>query len=225
MRQKIGMVTIGQTPRSDIMPGMRQIIGDAVEVVEKGALDGLSLQEIQTFGPENGMTTVVTRLTDGAQVALGKEKIIPRIQANINELNEEGVDLIVVLCTGHLPRFESQCLLMRAQKVVDQCVGALINEHDTLGVLVPIPEQMAPARRNHMHITQNVVAASASPYGSVEELARAAETFEKNHVDLVVMHCMGFTNDHRSAVRRACPAPVVLANSIVARTAAELIKL
>lgn len=223
MTLKLGIVVVGQTPRIEITQVMTDMLGDSVEVVEKGALDGLSFEEIEALRPEKGMTLIATRLADGTQVTLGEEKIIPKVQDKIYALNEEGVDLIVLSCTGHFPRFESRCLIIESQKVVDHCVAALMHEGDRLGVLVPLPEQMALASQNLSHITKNVAVASASPFGPVEEIACAAKTLKEDRVDLVVMHCMGFTNEHRRVWRRICPAPVVLANSMVARTAAELL--
>ncbi|MBW1732007.1 MAG: AroM family protein [Deltaproteobacteria bacterium] len=224
MAQKVGMVVIGQTPRTEIMQVMREMLGDTVEVVEKGALDGLCLEEIKALRPEEGMTIIATRLADGTQVTLGEEKIIPKVQDKIYALNEEGVDLIVLSCTGHFPRFKSRCLIIEAQKVVDHCLAALMREGDRLGVLVPLPEQMTLARQSLSYITKNVAVTSASPFGPVEEVARAAETLKEEQVDLVVMHCMGFTNEHRRVWRRFCPAPVVIANSMVARITAELLQ-
>ena len=224
MKKKIGMVAVGQAPRTDIMPGMKRVLGADVQVIEKGALDGLSLDEIQSLYPKEGMTTIVTRLADGTQVIIGEEEIIPRVQTKIKELNREGVELIVLLCTGHFPRFQSECLLIESQKVVDQCVAALIREPHALGVMVPLPEQMDHAKENLKHLTSNIVVASASPYGSVENVTKAAEVFKSADVELVVMHCMGFTNAHRRVIREVCGKPVLLSNSIVARTVAELVQ-
>jgi protein AroM len=47
MNKKIGIITIGQSPRTDVVPEMSALFGEGVEVLECGALDGLS------FGPES----------------------------------------------------------------------------------------------------------------------------------------------------------------------------
>ena len=55
MRSKtIGMITIGQSPRVDVVPEIREILGDGIEVLEAGALDGLSLEEVKGFSPRKG---------------------------------------------------------------------------------------------------------------------------------------------------------------------------
>lgn len=52
MNQRVGMITVGQSPRDDIVPNMSQALGANIEVIEKGALDGLSTEEIQSLAPK-----------------------------------------------------------------------------------------------------------------------------------------------------------------------------
>ena len=223
MNQRVGMITVGQSPRDDIVPGMSQVLGENIEVIEKGALDGLSIEEIQSLAPKGEESWLCTRLSSGQQVVLDKEMVIPLVQEKIDELNEVSVDLIVLLCTGHFPRFKSRCLVLEAEKVVDRCVDALVDDRHSLGVVVPLPEQMKQAKEKLTGITPNVHVCSASPYGPQEEVRRTAEILYAKGVDLVVLHCMGFSADHRTVMRDIARRPVLLANAIVARTAAELL--
>lgn len=223
-KHKVGIVGVGQSPRVDIMPGMKEILGKNVEVIEKGALDGLSLEMIQSLYPGEGTTIICTRLSNGTQVVVAEDELIPRVQAKIKELNREEVELIILLCTGHFPRFESGCFLLEAQKVVDRCVEALVCDQDTIGLFVPLPEQRETAKQKLFYITPRIFAVSASPYSPMDETIKAAEALKAENIDLVVMHCMGYTKNHKKVVKEVTGKPVLLANSIVARTAAELIQ-
>jgi len=49
---RLGAVTIGQSPRTDIIPDLRTVLGAEVEIVEAGALDGLSPEEIRTLAKQ-----------------------------------------------------------------------------------------------------------------------------------------------------------------------------
>jgi len=60
---KIGAVTIGQSPRVDIVPELKEAIGFDVEIEERGALDGLSLDEVRGFAPEAGDYVLVRRVS------------------------------------------------------------------------------------------------------------------------------------------------------------------
>ena len=43
--KKIGAITVGQSPRVDLIPEIQPILGDSVEIIQAGALDGLSKGE------------------------------------------------------------------------------------------------------------------------------------------------------------------------------------
>jgi len=222
MKKKIGMLTVGQSPRIDIIPNMKQIIGDQATLLERGALDNLSRAEIENLAPKKGMTAIVSRLADGSSVVVAKEALLARIQTQINALNQEDVDLIALLCTGHLPGFESRCLLLESQKVVLGWVQTLLHGQGTLGVLVPLPDQIEAAHQTFAHTTAKTVVTDATPYGSVDEIAHAAEFFKNNNVDLILMNCMGYRNAHRSALNAVYAKPVLLSHAMVARTIAEI---
>ena len=224
MIPRIGMITVGQSPRNDIAPAMSHIIGPRVEIIQKGALDGLSDAEIGALAPKSAEMRLCTRLTDGRQVVVVKEKILSLMQTQIDALNQASVDLIVFLCTGHFPRFKSRCLIVEAQRIVDHCLEALVDERCTLGVVVPLAEQMTQAQQSLSHMTPKIHVVSASPYGPLETVQHAAAELFRKQVDLVVLHCMGFSGDHRQVVREVTKKPVLVANSIVARTLAELVE-
>ena len=55
MKKKIiGTVTIGQSPRGDIVTEILQILGSDYKIIEAGALDGLSQQDVAAFQPGPG---------------------------------------------------------------------------------------------------------------------------------------------------------------------------
>ena len=62
--KKIGAITVGQSPRVDLIPEIQPILGDSVEIIQAGALDGLSKEEIAKFVPRPGENVLVSRLTE-----------------------------------------------------------------------------------------------------------------------------------------------------------------
>ena len=60
MKYQVGTVTIGQAPRVDITPDLKTIIGDGIEIVEAGALDGLTKEQIAAMAPHEGDYVLVT---------------------------------------------------------------------------------------------------------------------------------------------------------------------
>src|SRR5438874_1718282 len=108
MKSIVGMITIGQSPRSDVVPDMVEILGPGVEIRERGALDGLSPREIAALAPAPDDDLLVTRLADGSSVFVAKRHMVARVQALIDELETGGVTMTALLCTGAFPRFRSR---------------------------------------------------------------------------------------------------------------------
>jgi protein AroM len=202
---------------------MASMIGESVELLEAGALDNMTSAELAAMAPVGDEVRLATRLADGSQIVISHEKTVPLVQERITELNQDGVDLILIMCTGHFPVFESRVLVLEAQKIVDHALEAVMGPERTLGVFVPLAEQAAGIADNLRHITPKVVAVSASPYQGAAGLERAAVKMAGLDPDLVVLHCMGYREEHRRIMSRTLSSPTMVANSMVARTIRELL--
>jgi protein AroM len=223
LRPVVGLVTIGQSPRVDVVPEMAAVIGPDVEVREAGALDGLSRSEIAALAPTGDDEILVTRLADGTSVFLGKQKIVGHVEARIAALERGGVALTALLCTGAFPPLSATRPLIQPQPVL---LGTLrgMRWPGRLGVLTPserhVPQTQARWRRDGFE----AVVHALSPYEEEDPaaLARAADAMRAADAGLVVMDCMGFRRKTRNELRALTGAPVLLANLLVARVIAEL---
>ena len=222
LRPVVGLVTIGQAPRPDVVPEMAAVIGPGVEVREAGALDGLSRDEIAALAPTGTDEILVTRLQDGTPVFLGKEKIVGRVEQRIAALERDGATLTALLCTGAFPRLRSARPLMQPHPVL---LGTLrgLSWPGRLGVLTPsvphVPQTEARWRRDGF----DPVVVPLSPYEEEDPaaLARAADAMRAGGAGLVVMDCMGFRRKTRDELRGLTGVPVLLANLLVARVISE----
>ena len=223
MKKHIGIVTIGQSPRTDVVPEIQAHLGDHVEVLEHGALDGLTLAEVKNYAPDPGMLPLVTRMRDGMEVVVAKEKLLPRLNEVVTALDGKGVDMILLLCNGDFPVFDTRCLVIEPQRLVDGCVAGLLRERHRLGVLVPVPEQENWVRQRLEAVSPNVTVAVASPYEGQKPLEAACECFRNNGCDVIVLYCMGFNRQLGTKVRSLCSIPVIVSSAIVARIMGELL--
>src|SRR3989442_14429864 len=134
-KARIGMVTVGQAPRADILPDMAALLPD-VEILEAGALDGLDRPAIARLAPQGDDEILVTRLADASSVFVGKSHVLPRVKARIAALEDQGVALTVLLCTGAFPRLAARRPLLEPQQVL---LGVLrgLSHPGRLGVLTP----------------------------------------------------------------------------------------
>jgi protein AroM len=224
MKKRIGIVTIGQSPRTDVVPEIQTHLGDHVAVIEHGALDGLSLTEVKDYAPESGMLPLVTRMQDGTEVIVAKEKLLARLNDVVTVLDDKGVDMILLLCNGDFPVFDTRCLVIEPQRLVDRCVAGLLRERHRLGVLVPVPEQENWVRRRLEAVNPSLTVAVASPYEGEKPIETACQRFRDEGCDIIVLYCMGFNRQLGAKVRALCNTPVMVSSTIVARILGELLE-
>jgi protein AroM len=218
-RKRIAFVTVGQAPRTDMVPEILERLGGEVEAQEFGALDDLSRDEIAAMHPPPGEPSLATRLRDGSEVVIGKRPTGERLQVLFNRLDKEGFDAITLLCTGYFPHLESRTLLVESQRVVDATVDALALGCRNLGVMVPLKRQI-----EEFHLKPNdgrrVTGSYYSPYAE-DRLEQA--TRELKDCDLIVMHCMGYSEAMRARAVEVVDKPVLLARRIVAGAVQQLL--
>src|SRR5947209_19801527 len=77
----VGLVTIGQSPRLDVVPDMAAILGSGVTVRERRALDRLGRAEHAALAPRPRDGLGVTRAADGTPAFIAKRQLRGRVQA------------------------------------------------------------------------------------------------------------------------------------------------
>jgi len=222
-KRLLGLVTIGQSPRDDIMPQMLPLLPAGLNIRQVGALDGLPHEQIAELAPDPQDYVLHTRLRDGSAVTVGRERMKSLLQSCLKRLEGEGANPIVLLCTGEFPDLRSDALLIEPDRLLVSVVGGLRPRR--AGVLVPLPSQIEAAAEKWRVLEAEVVFVAASPYyGEPMELVRAAEELGGHSLDLVIMDCMGYTLAHRRVVMQATGKPVILASRVVARIVGELVE-
>ncbi|WP_303884380.1 AroM family protein [Acetomicrobium mobile] len=221
---KIGAVTIGQSPRSDVIADIRPILGSEVDVVEAGALDGLTKEEIAKLVPKEGDYVLVTRLRDGTSVKVAERYITPLLQDKISNLFESGIPVVLLLCTGEFPEFPAKGLLIRPQRIlfeVTKAIGAGLK----LGVFTPSDDQIEQSRKRWSTITKELQVVAASPYiNSDSSVSNGAEQLSKWGAQIIVMDCIGYTYQMKRRVKEITSCSVILARTVASRIAKELLE-
>ncbi|MBO1265144.1 AroM family protein [Proteiniclasticum sp. SCR006] len=219
---KIGAITVGQSPRTDVTPDLYPILGEKVEILEKGALDGLTDEEIQAFQPEEGDYVLVSRLRDGRSVTFAEKHILSRIQTQITSLQEEGVELILFLCSGNFPvAFQASIPLLFPKELLGALVPLFtVKSHIT--VLVPSELQILQASERWRKLVDKVDVISASPYKGIEEIHRVKEQVKASRGDLIVLDCIGYTQEMKEYLGATVRKKVILPRTLAARIITEI---
>jgi protein AroM len=225
MAGKLGTITIGQAPRSDITPILDAAIGVGAARRHVGLLDGLGMADIEArFATSPGRPLLITRLIDGAVVTIDRQAAEEAAHDKIHELEEDGCTVILLLCTGHFTTLAGRSAwLIEPDRIVPPAVAALA-QHRQVGVVVPLESQIATEAEKWASLARPPIYAAASPYaGDDGALADAARSLRARGAELIAMDCMGFVERHRRTVAEAAGCPAVLSNALIAKLTAELV--
>jgi protein AroM len=214
---RLAFVTIGQTPRIDIVPEMVAEIRAgredlAMDIVEFGVLDGVSAEELDGLRAKAGEHSFATRLKDGTEIVSSKERTEERLNILLKDIDTQGFDVIVLLCTGTKIDPLENTLVVEAQRIVDSTVEALAQSARNLGVILPLERQVEEFAERHV-FSGNQKAIAASPYAG-DDVAEKSKPLAD--CDLVVMHCMGYSASMQVEAKKTIKAPVLLSRAIVA---------
>ncbi|TYC61901.1 AroM family protein [Rhodobacterales bacterium] len=221
---KIAFVTIGQTPRIDLVPEMMDDItlglpDGKIAFEEFGVLDGMSPEELDGMRAVEGEHSFATRLATGEEMVSSKPRTEEKLNDLLKSIDQQGFNLIVLLCTGTRIDPLEKTLVVEAQRIVDSTVEALAASASRLGVILPLERQVNDFHERHV-FAGNPSLVAASPY-SGEDMARSAAKLKD--CDLVVMHCMGYSAEMLETVRAEVSAPVLLSRRLVAGVVRQMI--
>ncbi len=215
----VGLVTIGQSPRPDVRTAYEAILGPAARIIEAGALDALSADDVRILNPRDDDIPLVT-LFDTHEVRIGKRSITPLLQRAINGVVADGVAVVVVLCTGHFAGLHADVPLIEPDRVLDGFMRA-IQPTGKLGVIMPDDGQEGMMRRKwHGY---DLTLATASPYQPPSTWETAIARFASARVESIVLDCMGFGPDAKAWFGSRAGVPVLCAQTATAHLVRELI--
>lgn len=224
----IGVLTIGQSPRADgLGEDIRAVVGPQTKVIERGALDGMSYEEVLAIEPKDPSEyRLITLLRSGHSVEIGKTPILQRLQDQIRDLERtEHVDATLLMCTGAFPAFSHDRPLLLPQEALYGAVSGLAGD-GRIGALIPLESQREQSLRKwHERGIVDAQVFPASPYGenATGAIERASNAAREAGVAVLFMDCFGYDLAMKAVARRSFGGPVVLARTLAARLVVELI--
>ncbi|MFD1039370.1 AroM family protein [Virgibacillus byunsanensis] len=223
MSKKIGVITIGQAPRTDLIPKVEKFFSNGVEFIQRGVLDHFDNKRLEQIKPEPGQTTLVSRLKDGTSITMAKEKILPIIQQIIDDFNRDQVNLVILACTGEFKLFHSNVPIIYPDYLLNHVAQGIFRNKGQIGVIVPLPEQFKSIEKKWQSAGFKAISVASSPYAFDEQsLIKATNKLEQSNINTIVLDCIGYNQQMKDIVKRHSSKNVLLSRNIVFRNAAEL---
>lgn len=220
---RLGVVTVGQTPRVDLTPELSALL-PGVELVERGVLDNCTSEQIASFAPSDDDHALTTRLADGGATVIGETAVMRRLPGILATLEAE-VDAILLACTGPFPPMQLSKPFFVPDRIIAHAVAAAAPYGAPVGILAPLPEQESDTLQKFRTVLGEdapVVVRACSPYtDETKRMREAARELAAGGARLIAMDCFGYTAAMRAIVAEETGLPVIVARSIAARLAAE----
>ena len=222
-RTRIAGITVGQAPRTDMTADLESRLAPTLELVQYGALDDLTASDVERdLAPEPNDEVLVSRMRDGSQVTFSGTKVLPLVQARIDQAEREGARATIVLCTGSFPEMRHEVPLVYPQPLF-HAVGRALAGGRRVAVMVPEPSQVEQAKIWWGEHGVEVDVVSASPYASIDGVRETAAMLRGSNDAFLCLDCMGFTTQMRDAAREASGLDVLLPRTLVAAVVSELL--
>lgn len=223
---KIGSLTVGQTPRVDITGDLPEMLREQMELIEFGALDRYSREEVHSLSQPEGDYLLTSRMRDGEEVHVCRSHILPELQSGIRMLEEMGVKAILVFCTGELGELQSSVSLLEPNVLLREAVPCNTNQRH-VAILCPSRGQVVQSeKRWKQRLPEfSFTVFPVSPYQPMSELKQVAERIERmEDVELVLMDCLGYSLQMQKRLEENCNKKILLPREILFQAAAEIIE-
>lgn len=224
MKSKIGFITIGQSPRPDIIGEMKSIIRDKLQIIEGGALDGLSKDEVFSLlhASPSAEEYLVTKLRDGTSVVMPKNIIVKRIEGVLKSFENQGITVAAILCVGEFPEYQFNGIVLKPGDLSLKLVSSLYQVGKGV-IVIPLEEQRkgAMGRWSFSRIRPNIKVFAAD--SDLKKLEHLSEEIEQEAPDFVVLECMGFGEQMKQKIRSKVQCPVILPKTLLGHMIKEIL--
>ncbi|SME88012.1 AroM family protein [Desulfovibrio gilichinskyi] len=221
----LGLLTLGQSPRTDVESTLRSMLGECVILRQRGGLDGLSEKDVEALAPtegDPGIETCISTQEDKIKgVFVSKEQLLPKLILAAQKLENE-CNAFFLLCSGQFPALKQAVPKLIEPIVFIRSVIAELAGQSRLCIIGP-QSDMGSAPKQWQPYAASVVTAAASPYGGMECLEKAAMSAKDSGAEYIFLDDMGFTEEQRQYVRQISGRPTLNATTITARILAEII--
>lgn len=225
MNATMVVLTIGSIPASDVIwqliPDLRC---DKVTCISLFSNKSRS-QVLGQYAPEANEKQIYILLDDGEFVALSHTKVECDLQANIEVLEHQGVEVIWLASQASFTRLSvHRAVLLDPQRLVPPLIASIVDGHQA-GILLPYREL------HDMQAGKWETLATPPIYGvwnglseSHPALLTAGQRLLDKGARVLVLDCPGYRPADRDVLENNLDVPVVLSGGLMAEMAQALLQ-
>jgi len=217
---RVGILTIGQSPRPDLEAVFRRHL-PGVDLIVRGALDGTPTQAIEEMASAGGEYPLFTILRDGTTREISLHRLKPLLDECAKDVAAQGAAVAALMCAGNFPDLASPIPVLYPSRVLSAVVRGVCCGNK-IGIVLPNAGQVGVAVAHWRDKGFEATAAVASPKEPAA-LPEAAQALADPNLELIVLDCMGFPPEEARRMRALCGRPVLCPQGILPRIMAEML--
>lgn len=224
MKPTVAILTVGKVPVSEVLPFLTEHLSEQ-QISQVSLLGNLSPDEVRhQFSPAPSEPTLLTQLMDNTIISVGRDKISMAMQGIIEQLDNQGYDVILLMSTMQLTGLSARnAILLEPERIIPPLVASIVDGHQ-VGIILPVAEMIKFQEQKWRNLTHPPLYALANPNpGNEAALLEAGKKLRAEGADVLVLDCLGYHQKHRDLLQKQMDVPVLLSNVLVARLAVELL--
>ena len=209
--QKVAFLTIGQSPRDDVVPDILRSLDGAIESLEYGILDEVTREGLCQAYPGPDDPALLTRLRDGSEVVLSMDWTCQRIREVYRDVAAREIDLIVLMSTILGDSVAPAGATVYCDRVIDRAVAGFANAGQKVGIVLPLEGQ-----------EDQIAQDKGGPNWALVAIARPGDSkalttalMKLGGCDIIMLHSVSYSEAEREAAKKMSGKPVVLARHLV----------
>jgi protein AroM len=204
-QKRIGVLTIGHSPRPDLVTPLEILLPNC-EIVQAGALDGLTIEDL----PEASKVVypLETQMHKGKKVIVEESFITPKLQDALNLLENMGVTATLLMCAGTFAEIHGKRPLFVPFKIGNNFLNSLNME--SIGLITPVATQEVPIRERWEKMGWQTTVWTANL--GKQDLVFFQELNEKihtNRLECIVLDYVGHTLEQVIQLQKSIAIPVI----------------
>ncbi len=205
---------------------MQEIWGDDVELSFASVITEKTAEAMQPYASDKGDRVLMSGLDDNTVTTVS----INKVTAPVEELlagTKDKADFAFFSCAGDFRKLPSPVLTVQPNLLLRGVVQSLLQPSMKLGVITPGEPQVPHVFTSWLPyleaigMTKDQLVVDWTP-PNLEMATKCAQRLADQHVDLVVIECLGFKEDLRKPIAAIVKKPVLLVRTVVANVIKEI---
>lgn len=209
---RIAMLSIGETPRTDVLNVLFGNLQFDVRIDEIGLLDGLTEEDIKQLAPTANDVRLSAFRHGRLPAALGTKESTAALARIALEVDQAGYDLIIMMSSGIYLPSHLRTPVLETQKLVDTWTECHVQAGHQVGLIYLVESQHDTVENHYRSVMRNLQTVELASTNS--QLKPVVNSI--GGCDIIVLNSISYTGDLARRIARISRKPVVTASQILA---------